>query len=121
MPVTAELKNGHAYYTATDFVAVDEALETVVAFNTTHTAKHAIWDFRNGDLTRFSPDLFKRAAQGAAKFAWKRGPGAKTAFYVATRDEVLLIKAFAGMAEGETEIAFAAFTDFDELMAWLDT
>jgi len=120
MPVSAALVDGHAYYTATGFISVDEAMAAVAAFNADHTAKHAIWDFRKGDLSQFSPNLFKRAARGAAAYAARRGPGAKTAFFVATQDEVLLIKAFAGLAEGETEIAFAAFTDFDDLLAWLE-
>ncbi|MGJ3261404.1 MAG: hypothetical protein ACFE0S_17520 [Rhodospirillales bacterium] len=81
--------------------------------------KHAIWDFRRSSLSGFGARAFKEVAAAGARFADKRGPGAKTAMIVSDSSEVILVKAYAASASEVLPIHIRAFMNEQEARHWL--
>lgn len=80
---------------------------------------HAIWDFRCSSLSGFGAASFKRIAAAAARFAAKRGPGAKTAMLVNDPSEIILLKAYAASASETLPVRIQGFLDETEARRWL--
>lgn len=83
--------------------------------------KHVVWDFQNGSLAAMSAADFKAIAGAGLEFVDKRGAGAKTAVLVASEPEIILIRAFAGMAGLVSPVHFKALLYEDEAMVWISS
>ncbi len=80
---------------------------------------NVLWNFLNADLSGFSADRFKEVASDSARFAPKRGDGARSAIVVKSKMEYLLMQAYVARASMESPVIFKVFTERESSIQWL--
>ncbi len=83
------------------------------------TFKHAIWDFRASSLSGLPVETIREVAAASAKFADKRGPGAKTAYILRDESEFLMFRALTENIQQVSPVRFGAFYTMEDARTWL--
>lgn len=117
--ITTRLEKGIAVFQPQDSCGAQHMMRALDAYYGENDTRDAIWDFRAGRLADFSASDFKDVAHTSARCATVRGPGARTAFVVASEMDELLVQAFVIVADKESPVTFRVFRNINAAWDWL--